>query len=298
MTKMLIAVVLCLGVSNAFAKTLLGTADLNADGRAESIYKDGYYLSLESGTKVQRYNMGPTWNPVLGVADIKKSIADMDGKAGSEIAINVGSHIRVVNYTDKSVKDYSVSSAPWAVVPGGVADLDGDAGAELVAITGSYVRLISPSKTGTRAIKEYWISDGNWAVVNGGIIDLDNVAGAEVVAIHENNVAIITFAKTSNQQKEYVVAEGAGKWAVLPAGIRDLDGELGREIPMQVGSYLKVLYPVKGRVKSFFVSSGSWSVTGYANVDKYDGEEVLIKLANGSTKTISARSIGIPVPGQ
>lgn len=284
--------------TGAYAKELITNVDMNGDGTLDPVYRDGYYLSVESTVSPQRYQIGPDWKLAY---DSKSSFVDVDGTAGAEAILIAGSELVVISHKKQRIQRELISYSSWVPVNKGIAEMNGKPGSEIITISGPdliVVSVVPTSQSFSLEKDSFWISDGNWAVVPDAITDIDNVSGSELIVIHENNVDVIFLAKTSNRKREFTIATGSAPWQVLTQGIRDLDGVAGKEIPVKTGDYLKVIHAMDSKINSHFVSNDAWNATNYGNFDQYPGDEIIVTLKNGSQKTISDRDNSIPVPGQ
>lgn len=198
---------------------LMGSADLDGDGIAETVYNNGSYITVKntSGSSYNYQVSGGSWALLYGNFT---SVQDLDGTPGAEIPINVGSALRVITHRTHSV-DYYMMSGSWAASPGGIVDLDGSPGAEIAIVAGDSFRVVihryhtvkSTPMTGTYAVGVYAIKD------------LDGIPGAEVPIA--NGSALRIYSARSDSWKGFYVSSGS--WAIcnVPGTdcVSDLNGD-------------------------------------------------------------------------
>ncbi len=231
----MIAAALTLGLTaSSFAQGVLqATADLTGDGVPERVYNmlNGVMRVVNPDGSQHSYFLTSNpggWAILGGQAGIK----DLDGIAGGEMAVNVGSVVIVVTHRTNSIQAYSLPGTGWSLLGGaaGISDFDGVAGAEVPINMGPSIIFIT-HRTGT--LQSMATSSGTWFILPGpgGINDFDGLPGNEV-AITASGGTVRILHPANGVTRNYFVTSGA--YSLLAVG--DLDGQPGQEITLRLGT--------------------------------------------------------------
>jgi hypothetical protein len=259
--------------SSSRQSILIGAFDLNGDGTNEQVFNEGSSISVvqSNGVTASYFISSGPWSILNGT----QGVIDLDGAAGAEIPINIGSSILVITHRTRSVKPYQVNGSQWALLNNGISDLDGNEGAEIAINIGSSILVITHRTT---SVKSYGVS-GSWALLRDGITDLDGYPGNEI-AINKGSAGVFIITHRTESVKTYDVPNaGYIGWSLLENGITDLDGTEGKEIAIVTNTGLFI---IKHRAQSTLIYgiNNGWSLLqgGINDFNGIPGNEIAINI--------------------
>lgn len=276
---------------SSFSVSLKGTwyADLDWDGRNETIWNSGSYFYIANGVNGQQSSYFVGSNAGYHV------IAELDGIQGSEIGV-VGtygnsSYYSVIKYVNRRVDNYNIG--PAGMLVNGISQLDGQWGDEVIITYGSgypadVARLkILCARTGQ--VSSYQL--GMPWVVSQTIEDLDkdfsglpagNLARELIVAGYTAaNGYCWWYVVNQKLQSTHIYSKGCSEQL---RGCDGLDQEVGFEFYAweNGATHLRVYDYRERKSRSYFIKGPSgwyannWKVTSVQNVDGVDGRELLL----------------------
>jgi len=218
---------------------LFAFEDLNADGKADAIYK-GQGSAIGSvkvvimdgateGASGLISTGGGTWN-LVDVADLNN-----DGKADLIFDGGVnGMRLNLMDGTASTSQGFvGTAGGTWAYQ--GVGDFDGDGNADLLyrysnALRFDFMNGASVASNGWNSVSPTWVLQG--------IIDTSNDCKADIVYASASQLRIDTMDGATITGTGYA---GLGGGTYTPAGAADLDGDGNADILLDGTSDLRVL---------------------------------------------------------
>lgn len=265
---------------------LMGSADLDGDGLAETVYNNGSYITVKS-TNGSSYNYqvsSGSWSLLYGNFT---SVANLDGSPGAEIPINRGNSLLVINHNSRSSYSYPMSGS-WAASPGGITDLDGNAGAEIAIVATDALRIVHHS---ARSVSSTPMS-GTYAIAVYGIKDLDGQPGAEIPIA--NGSALRIYNDRTRSMRSTPVSSGS--WAIcndpgIPNCVSDMNGTAGAELVLILPNYISVYSYVSGSMNNYIINSQYAILSdGVRQFDGTAGNEIAVSRSDGNINIIYPRT--------
>lgn len=265
---------------------LMGSADLDGDGVAETVYNNGSYITVKS-TNGSSYNYqvgSGSWALLYGNFS---SVANLDGSPGAEIPINRGGSLLVINHNSRSSYSYPMSGS-WAASPGGITDLDGNAGAEIAIVASDALRIVHHS---SRSVSSTPMS-GTYAIAVYGIKDLDGQPGAEIPIA--NGSALRIYNDRTRSMRSVPVSSGS--WAIcndpgIPNCVSDMNGTAGAELVLILPNYISVYSYVSGSMNNYVINSQYAILSdGVRDFNGTAGNEIAVSRSDGNINIIYPRT--------
>lgn len=265
---------------------LMGSADLDGDNIAETVYNNGSYITVKS-TNGSSYNYqisGGSWALLYG--DFT-SVKDLDGTAGAEIPINIGGALMVINHNSRSSYNYQMSGS-WAASPGGITDLDGIAGNEIAIVAADALRIVHHRSRSWNSMP----MSGTYAIAVYGIRDLDGQPGAEIPIA--NGSALRIYNDRTRSMSSTPVSSGS--WAIcndpgIPNCVSDMNGTAGAELVLILPNYISVYSYVTGSMSNYIINAQYAILSdGVRGFDGTTGNEIAVARNDGNINIIYPRT--------
>lgn len=262
---------------------LMGSADLNGDGIAETVYNNGSYITVKSTNGIS-YNYqvsSGSWALLYGSFS---SVQDLDGTPGAEIPINIGGSLMVINHNTHSTYNYQISAGSWAASPGGITDLNGIAGNEILIVAYDSLKVVDHRAHITTSEP----MSGTYAVAVYGIKDLDGQPGAEVPIA--NGPALRVYNYRNRTMSSTLVSSGS--WAIcndpgIPNCVSDLNGIPGAELILILPNYIGVYSHVTGSTYNYVINAQYAILSdGVRQFDGNGGNEIAVARNDGNINII------------
>jgi hypothetical protein len=265
---------------------LMGSADLDGDNVAETVYNNGSYITVKS-TNGSSYNYQTTsggWGLLNG--DFS-SVKDLDGTPGAEIPINIGGALKVINHNSRSTYNYQMSGS-WAASPGGITDLDGIAGNEIAIVASDSLRIVRHRSRSTNSTP----MSGTYAIAVYGIKDLDGQPGAEIPIA--NGSALRIYNDRTRSMSSLPVS--GGSWAIcndpgIPNCVSDMNGTPGAELVLILPNYISVYSYVTGSMSNYMINAQYAILSdGVRDFNGTVGNEIAVARNDGHINIIYPRT--------
>lgn len=266
---------------------LMGSADLDGDNIAETVYNNGSYITVKS-TSGSSYNYQvSTGSWALLYGDFS-SVKDLDGTPGAEIPINIGGALKVINHNSRSTYNYQISTGSWAASPGGITDLNGIAGNEILIVAYDSLKVVDHRARSTSSQP----MSGTYAVAVYGIKDLDGQPGAEVPIANGSALRVYNY-RTRSMSSTPV---SSGSWAIcndpgIPNCVSDLNGTAGAELILIVPNYIGVYSYATGSMSNYSINTQYAILSdGVRQFDGTTGNEIAVARGDGNINIIYPRN--------
>lgn len=265
---------------------LMGSADLDGDNIAETVYNNGSYITVKS-TNGSSYNYqisGGSWALLYG--DFT-SVKDLDGTAGAEIPINRGNSLLVINHNSRSSYSYPMSGS-WAASPGGITDLDGIAGNEIAIVAADALRIVSHY---SRSVTSQPMS-GTYAIAVYAIKDLDGQPGAEIPIANGSALRVYNYRSRSMTS----MPVSSGSWAIcndpgIPNCVSDMNGTAGAELVLILPNAIGIYSYASGSLTTYNINAQYAILSdGVRGFDGTTGNEIAVARNDGHINIIYPRS--------
>jgi len=266
---------------------LMGSADLDGDGIAETVYNNGSYITVKS-TNGSSYNYqvsGGSWALLYGNFT---SVQDLDGSPGAEIPINIGGALMVINHNSRSSYNYQISTGSWAASPGGITDLNGVAGNEIVIVASDSLKIVDHRARSTSSQP----MSGTYAIAVYGIKDLDGQPGAEIPIANGSALRVYNY-RTRSMSSTPV---SSGSWAIcndpgIPNCVSDLNGTAGAELILILPNYISVYSYVTGSMSNYIINAQYAILNdGVRPFDGTAGNEIAVARSDGNINIVYPRT--------
>ena len=266
---------------------LMGSADLDGDGIAETVYNNGSYITVKS-TNGSSYNYqvsGGSWALLYGNFT---SVQDLDGSPGAEIPINIGGALMVINHNSRSSYNYQISTGSWAASPGGITDLNGVAGNEIVIVASDSLKIVDHRARSTSSQP----MSGTYAIAVYGIKDLDGQPGAEIPIANGSALRVYNY-RTRSMSSTPV---SSGSWAIcndpgIPNCVSDLNGTAGAELILILPNYISVYSYVTGSMSNYIINAQYAILNdGVRQFDGTAGNEIAVARSDGNINIVYPRT--------
>ena len=266
---------------------LMGSADLDGDGIAVTVYNNGSYITVKS-TNGSSYNYqvsSGSWALLYG--DFS-SVKDLDGVAGAEIPINIGGALMVINHNSRSSYNYQISAGSWAASPGGITDLNGVAGNEIVIVASDSLKIVDHRARSTSSQP----MSGTYAIAVYGIKDLDGQPGAEIPIANGSALRVYNY-RTRSMSSTPV---SSGSWAIcndpgIPNCVSDLNGTAGAELILILPNYISVYSYVTGSMSNYIINAQYAILNdGVRQFDGTTGNEIAVARSDGNINIVYPRT--------
>jgi len=265
---------------------LMGSADLDGDGIAETVYNNGSYITVKSTNgSSYNYQVGTgSWSLLYGNFS---SVANLDGSPGAEIPINRGNSLLVINHNTRSTYSYPMSGS-WAASPGGITDLDGNPGAEIAIVAADALRIVHHS---ARSVSSTPMS-GTYAIAVYGIKDLDGQPGAEIPIA--NGSALRIYNDRTRSMRSTPVSSGS--WAIcndpgIPGCVSDMNGTAGAELVLILPNYISVYSYVTGSMSNYVINTQYAILSdGVRDFNGTAGNEIAVARSDGNINIVYPRT--------
>lgn len=265
---------------------LMGSADLDGDGVAETVYNNGSYITVRntSGSSYNYQISGGSWALLYG--DFT-SVKDLDGTAGAEIPINIGGALMVINHNSRSSYNYQMSGS-WAASPGGITDLDGIAGNEIAIVASDSLRIVHHRSRSSNSQP----MSGTYAIAVYGIRDLDGQPGAEIPIA--NGSALRIYNDRTRSMSSTPVSSGS--WAIcndpgIPNCVSDMNGTAGAELVLILPNYISVYSYATGSMNNYIINAQYAILSdGVRGFDGTTGNEIAIARNDGNINIVYPRT--------
>lgn len=266
---------------------LMGSADLDGDGIAETVYNNGAYITVKntSGSSYNYQVSTGSWALLYGNFS---SVQDLDGTPGAEIPINIGGALKVINHNTRSSYNYQISTGSWAASPGGITDLNGTAGNEILIVASDSLKVVDHR---ARSVSSQPMS-GTYAVAVYGIKDLDGQPGAEVPIANGSALRVYNY-RTRSMSSTPV---SSGSWAIcndpgIPGCVSDLNGTAGAELILILPNYISVYSYVTGSMSNYIINTQYAILSdGVRQFDGTAGNEIAVSRSDGNINIIYPRT--------
>jgi hypothetical protein len=265
---------------------LMGSADLDGDNVAETVYNNGSYISVKSANG-SSYNYQTTtggWGLLNG--DFS-SVKDLDGTPGAEIPINIGPALKVINHNSRSSYNYPMSGS-WAASPGGITDLDGIAGNEIAIVASDSLRIVNHRSRSTSSSP----MSGTYAIAVYGIKDLDGQPGAEIPIANGSALRIYNYRTRSMSS----MPVNSGSWAIcndpgIPNCVSDMNGTPGAELVLIQPNFISVYSYVTGSMSNYAINAQYAILSdGVRDFNGTAGNEIAVARNDGHINIIYPRT--------
>ncbi len=265
---------------------LMGSADLDGDNIAETVYNNGSYITVKS-TNGSSYNYqisGGSWALLYGNFT---SVKDLDGTAGAEIPINRGNSLLVINHNSRSSYSYPMSGS-WAASPGGITDLDGIAGNEIAIVAADALRIVSHY---SRSVTSQPMS-GTYAIAVYAIKDLDGQPGAEIPIANGSALRVYNYRSRSMTS----MPVSSGSWAIcndpgIPNCVSDMNGTAGAELVLILPNAIGIYSYANGSLTTYNINAQYAILSdGVRGFDGTTGNEIAVARNDGHINIIYPRS--------
>lgn len=266
---------------------LMGSADLDGDNIAETVYNNGSYITVRntSGSSYNYQVSTGSWALLYG--DFS-SVKDLDGTAGAEIPINIGGALKVINHNSRSSYNYQISTGSWAASPGGITDLNGIAGNEILIVASDSLKVVDHRARSTSSQP----MSGTYAVAVYGIRDLDGQPGAEVPIANGSALRVYNY-RTRSMSSTPV---SSGSWAIcndpiIPNCVSDMNGTPGAELVLIKPNVIGVYSYVTGSTSNYTINTQYAILSdGVRGFDGTTGNEIAVARADGHINIIYPRT--------
>lgn len=283
------ALVACMWLpGNASAQgVLMGSADLDGDNVAESVFNNGSFITVRSsnGSSYNYQVSGGSWALLYGNFS---SVQDLDGSPGAEIPINIGGALMVINHNTRSSYNYQISSGSWAASPNGITDLNGIAGNEIVIVVFDSLRIVDHRARSTSSQP----MSGTYAIAVYGIRDLDGQPGAEIPIANGSALRIYNY-RTRSLSSTPV---SGGSWAIcndpgIPNCVSDMNGTAGAELVLILPNAISVYSYVTGSMSTYNINAQYAILSdGVRQFDGTTGNEIAVARNDGHINIIYPRT--------
>ncbi len=265
---------------------LMGSADLDGDNVAESVYNNGSFITVRSsnGSSYNYQVSGGSWALLYGNFS---SVQDLDGTPGAEIPINIGGALMVINHNSRSSYNYQISSGSWAASPNGITDLNGIAGNEIVIVVSDSLRIVDHRSRSTSSQP----MSGTYAIAVYGIRDLDGQPGAEIPIANGSALRIYNY-RTRSLSSTPV---SSGSWAIcndpgIPNCVSDMNGTAGAELVLILPNYISVYSYATGSMNNYTINAQyAILADGVRDFNGTAGNEIAIARNDGNINIVYPR---------
>ncbi len=266
---------------------LMGSADLDGDSVAETVYNNGAYITVRSsnGSSYNYQVSSGSWALLYGNFT---SVQDLDGTPGAEIPINIGGALKVINHNSRSSYNYQISTGSWAASPNGITDLNGVAGNEIVIVASDSLRIVDHRARSTSSQP----MSGTYAIAVYGIRDLDGQPGAEIPIANGSALRVYNY-RTRSMSSTPV---SGGSWAIcndpgIPNCVSDLNGTAGAELILILPNYISVYSYVTGSMSNYSINTQYAILSdGVRQFDGTSGNEIAVARGDGNINIIYPRT--------
>ncbi|MGN6150537.1 MAG: hypothetical protein ACTHOH_00825 [Lysobacteraceae bacterium] len=266
---------------------LMGSADLDGDGIAETVYNNGSYITVKntSGSSYNYQVSTGSWALLYG--DFS-SVKDLDGSPGAEIPINIGGALKVINHNTRSSYNYQISTGSWAASPGGITDLDGIAGNEILIVASDSLKVVDHRARSTSSQP----MSGTYAVAVYGIRDLDGQPGAEVPIANGSALRVYNYRTRSLSS----MPVSSGSWAIcndpgIPNCVSDMNGTPGAELVLILPNYITVYSYATGSSSNYLINAQYAILSdSVRQFDGTTGNEIAIARNDGNINIVYPRT--------
>lgn len=266
---------------------LMGSADLDGDNVAETVYNNGSYITVRS-TNGSSYNYQiSTGSWALLYGDFT-SVKDLDGTAGAEIPINIGGALKVINHNSRSSYNYQISAGSWAASPGGITDLNGQAGNEIAIVASDSLRIVDHRARSTSSQP----MSGTYAIAVYGIRDLDGQPGAEIPIANGSALRVYNY-RTRSMSSTPI---SGGSWAIcndpgIPNCVSDMNGTPGAELVLILPNYIGVYSYATGSMSNYAINAQYAILSdGVRDFNGTTGNEIAVARNDGHINIIYPRN--------
>lgn len=266
---------------------LMGSADLDGDNIAETVYNNGSYITVRN-TSGSTYNYQiSTGSWALLYGDFS-SVKDLDGTAGAEIPINIGGALKVINHNTRSSYNYQISTGSWAASPGGITDLNGIAGNEIAIVVSDSLRIVDHRARSTSSQP----MSGTYAIAVYGIRDLDGQPGAEIPIANGSALRIYNY-RTRSMSSTPI---SSGSWAIcndpgIPNCVSDMNGTAGAELVLILPNAISVYSYVTGSMSTYNINAQYAILSdGVRDFNGTTGNEIAVARNDGHINIIYPRT--------